>query len=156
MANKAAEFKSEQSGAITKFTNSLNEFSISVWIKINAGRVLFKIPRLTVLYDSNFGLRIFIRPIAQTCSSILQYQWPVNIFSHMVIICKVVEPYVEVYKNGILQSYDSFNSSGLCGESEITGVEWFPKISYDDFAIWPWKLSKAEIDKIFGRYGKCH
>ena len=152
VAKKAAEFKSKQSGVITNFTNSLNDFSISVWIKINAGRCLFKIPRLTVLYDSNFGLQIFIRPIAQMCSSIFQYQWPVNIFSHMVIVSKVDKPYVELYKNGILQSYDSLNSSGLCGESKITWVELFPKISYDDFAIWPWKLSKAEIDKIFGRY----
>jgi hypothetical protein len=71
----------------------------------------------------------------------------------MVFVSRPVQPYVELYKNGILQTPVSFNSSGLCKGAKHF-VEVFPNNTYDDFAIWSRVLPESEIVEIFEGYGK--
>ena len=149
VANKAAELEWK---TIATFT-ALKEFSVSLWIKITGGSFLFRIPRLTVTYNTNSGLEIYITPHGKLCSYLLKYEWSMNIYLHMSIVSQHAEPYLELYKNGNLQTRNSFKEY-RCPDEVKTLVEVFSGKTYDDFAIWSRQLSNVDIQTIFDRYGK--
>ena len=137
---------------LTTFS-ALNEFSVSLWVNINEEGFLFRIPRLNVSYETNTGLELYITPYNKSCSYLLQYKWPMNIFLHIAIVSQDTEPYLKLYKNGNLHTRYNFTESKCSGEVGNL-VDVFSGKTYDDFAIWSKRLSISDIFWIFERYCK--
>ena len=137
---------------LTTFS-ALNEFSVSLWVNINEEGFLFRIPRLNVSYETNFGLELYITPYNKSCSYLLQYKWPMNIFLHIAIVSQDTEPYLKLYKNSKLQTpYNTKENKCLSKVEDLVDV--FSGKTYDDLAIWSKRLSTWDIERIFNRYGK--
>ena len=129
------------------------EFSVSMWVNIAEEGFLFRIPRLNVSYETNSGLELYITPYNKSCSYLLQYKWPMNIFLHIAIVSQDTEPYLKLYKNSKLQTpYNSKENKCLSKVEDLVDV--FSGGTYDDFAIWSKRLSTWDIERIFYRYGK--
>ena len=151
VANKAIiVYKSEHIANISFFSN----FFISMWLKINGSGLVFKAHRLSVKCDVKSTLKINITILNRTCPYQLHYDnWTMNVYLHVVIRSQNAYPYLQLYKNSVLQKPDVVRERIDC-PSMIDSVELFPGRAYDDVAIWTRQLSTTEIKAIFDRYSK--
>ena len=152
VANKAiVVYKSENIDSILLASN----FSISMWVKINGSGMVFKANRLSVRYNNNSALKIHITPSDGTCAYLLHYKnWPMNVFLHVVFRSQTVHPYLQLYKNSVVQKPDIIRESDCYANSE-NSVQLFHGSAYDDVAIWTTQLSTSKIEEIFNRYSKA-
>ena len=135
---------------IIKLFAPLQRFSLSMWVKIVEKNFIMKIPRLNLIYDGNSTLKIYITPYKANCSYLLIYQWPHDIFLHMVVISQDTTPYLKLYKNSVKLNPYSSEKSHHCGEVQ-NSVEVFPGMTYDDIAIWSREIKPGDI---YQRYSK--
>ena len=152
VANKAiVVYKSENIASIPLASN----FSISMWVKINGNGMVFKANRLSVRYNNNSALKIHITPSDGNCAYLLHYKnWSMNVFLHVVFRSQTVHPYLQLYKNSVVQKPDINRESG-CNASSDNSVQLFHGSTYDDVAIWTTQLSTSKIEEIFNRYSKA-
>lgn len=152
VANKAiVVYKSENIFSISFASN----FSISMWVKINGSGMVFKANRLSVRYNNNSALKIHITPSNGICAYLLHYKnWPMNVYLHIVFRSQTVHPYLQLYKNSVVQKPDIIRKCD-CNASSENSVQLFHGSAYDDVAIWTTQLSTSKIEEIFNRYSKA-
>lgn len=149
-ANKAIELFHQQK--IVNL-NNLQNYSVSMWVKVTEDGVLLRMPRLLVNYNSTSGLNIYIKPYDENCTYLLQYKWPRSIFLHMFLNL-TDNSSLQLYKNDhLLEPYSKQQTKG-CDNVVSTSVELYPDMIYDDLAIWSRPLKRPEVSNIFKRYGK--